>query len=331
MITFIQSSTGVEELFKQYAMLAGVTPEGSRFAIPPQMGTGYLQLEYLPNELKVLILNFSLNDDLFYERPAGSKEFYTLRSRETDVSRKLTTSIDNETAYEAEGKHKSLFLTSCYFDLSYFISKNTHIAAIQIELNKEWMAKYLRMSVYDDILKEYLSLKIKMLDAVIMDADYTAAHQEILSLNKEHPAEVTILHNRIMYLIERFFRELYEQRQQIKYRIRSNSADIDSIIQVESKLSSNLMQPFPSIMQLAKDAGMSPSKLKTLFKKIYGKAMYEHYQERRMIKAKAMLLSSNHSVKEVAMELGFKNISNFSIAFKKQFGSQPHEFTKRGK
>ncbi len=330
MIHFVQSVSGVDELFRQYALVTGAVVKNGRLDLPSKFGSGYLQLQHLPNGLKILILNFTPYDDIFYERPASDKNLYTLRSREADVSSKLSTTIDNETANEPAGKHKSLFLTSHLFDLSYFVSKNSHVAAIHIELNKEWMAKYLHMNVYEDILNEYLSLKIKMLDAVIMDADYTAAHQEILSIDKTHPAEITILHNRVMYIIERFFRELYEQRQQIKYRLRNNPADIDAVIEVESKLSSNFDQPFPSIAQLAKDAGMSPSKLKMLFKKIYGKAMYEHYQERRMIKAKAMLLSGQ-SVKEVAMELGFKNISNFSIAFKKQFGNQPHEFTKRGK
>ncbi|MEN9570610.1 MAG: hypothetical protein RL172_1841 [Bacteroidota bacterium] len=330
MISFVQQKPGTDELFKQFASLSNQPASQNRVNIPPEIGEGYLQLEHLPNGLKVLIGDYTLNQDLFYQRPPGSKEFYTLRSREADVSKSMVTSIDDEEVKEPQGKHKSLYLTNSLLDISTFISKNTRVVFVQIELNKEWMAKYLRMDVYDDILKEYLSLKAKMLHAVIMDADYTNAHQEIISLNKEHPAEVTILHNRIMYIIERFFRELYEQRQQIKYRIRNTASDIDAVIAVETQLNGDNKVQFPSINQLAKDAGMSPSKLKTLFKKIYGKALYEYYQEQRMIKAKAMLLTTN-SVKETAMEFGFKNISNFTLAFKKQFGVLPNEFTKRGK
>jgi AraC-like DNA-binding protein len=39
--------------------------------------------------------------------------------------------------------------------------------------------------------------------------------------------------------------------------------------------------------------------------------------------AKDKLLAGNHSVKEVAMELGYSNLSNFTIAFKKEFGLLP--------
>jgi AraC-like DNA-binding protein len=331
MISFVQNTAGVTELFKQFAATFNGESATGKLNIPPALGTGYLQLEQLPNGLNVLIMNYCLNDDLFYERPPGSREFYTLRSREITVKDSMITSIDNEELKEPVGLHKSLYLTSSLFDISFFVSKNTPVAVIHIELTREWMAKYLHMNVYDDILHEYLSMKIKMLDAVIMDADYGEAHSDILNIDKTHPAEVTILHNRIMYIIERFFTELYEQRKQIKYRLRNNSADIDAIIAIETKLVTSLKEGFPSVNQLAKDAGMSASKLKTLFKKIYGKALFEYFQERRMLKAKAMLLSNHYSVKEAAFDMGFKNISNFTLAFKKQFGSLPHEFTKRGK
>lgn len=331
MISFVQTNPGISDLFKQFAGILKTAPHNGRLNMPESLGMGYLQLEQLPNGLNILIMNYVLNDDLYYERPPGSKEFYTLRSREINVTGSMVTTIDDEELKESAGIHKSLYLTSSLFDISFFVTKNTPVAVIHIELKKEWMAKYLHMNVYDDILHEYLSLKIKMLDAVIMDADYSNAHTDIMNIDKTHPAEVTILHNRAMYIIERFFTELYEQRKQIKYRLRNNSADIDAVIAIESQLITALKKGFPSVNQLAKDAGMSASKLKTLFKKIYGKALFEYYQEQRMMKAKTMLLSAHYSVKEAALELGFKNLSNFTLAFKKQFGVLPHEFTKRGK
>jgi AraC-like DNA-binding protein len=276
-------------------------------------------------------MEFTLNDDLYYERPPGNREFYTLRSREANVSSSLVTEIDHETIQEPQGIHKSLFLTSSFFDFSIIVSKGSHLSSIQIELTKEWMATYLHMNVYDDILHEYLRLKIKMLDAVIMDADYSATQQEILSINRNHPAERTILQNRLMHIIERFFTELYEHRKQLKYKIRKSSADIDTIIRIEADITSETGKEFPSIHVLAKKYGMSPSKLKALFKKIYGKPIYQYHLEWRMQKAKVMLLSGNHSVKETALEAGFKNMSNFSLAFKKQFNALPKDMIRRGK
>jgi len=55
--------------------------------------------------------------------------------------------------------------------------------------------------------------------------------------------------------------------------------------------------------------------------------VYEYFQKIRMQAAKDKLLSGDHSVKEVAMELGYSNLSNFTIAFKKEFGLLPSKIT----
>lgn len=331
MISFIQKQAGVEELLKQFATANHLMIVNDRITIPPSLGKGYLQLEPLPNGLKVLIMDFTLNTDLYFERPPGTREFYTLRSRKADIKGSLVTEIDNESVEEASGIHKSLYLTSSFFDLSVFLTKGSHLSSIQIELTKEWMATYFRMSVYDDILKEYLRLKVQMLDAVIMDADYSTTQEEILSINREHPAEKAILQNRLMHIIERFFTELYEHRKQLKFKIRNSSEDIDAIIRVETEITTGSNNNFPSINELARKHGMSPSKLKALFKKIYGKAIYQYNLEWRMQKAKLMLISGKYSVKETAMEAGFKNMSNFSLAFKKHFNALPKDLIRRGK
>ena len=82
------------------------------------------------------------------------KEFYTLRTRQASIHNNIITGINSEEAHESSGKHKSLLLTSSLLYLSLFISKQTQVRAIHIELNKEWLARYFKMDVYDDILKE---------------------------------------------------------------------------------------------------------------------------------------------------------------------------------
>ena len=68
---------------------------------------------------------------------------------------------------------------------------------------------------------------------------------------------------------------------------------------------------------------MSPSKLKILFKEVFGLPVNRYYQKHRMNKAKAMLLSKKHSVKEAANALGFSSISSFNKAFFKAFEEFP--------
>jgi AraC-like DNA-binding protein len=113
----------------------------------------------------------------------------------------------------------------------------------------------------------------------------------------------------------------------MELKIKMSREEIDQITVVEQELLSNLAQA-PTISQLARQAAMSPSKLKKQFKDVYGMPIYEYFQKNRMQKAREMLLEGNRSVKAVGMELGFSNLSNFSLAFKKEFDELPSELLK---
>jgi len=47
-----------------------------------------------------------------------------------------------------------------------------------------------------------------------------------------------------------------------------------------------------------------------------------------MEKARVMLLSREYSIKDVGYAVGFVNLSNFTLAFKKQFGQLPSDLLK---
>nr|MBP9215318.1 helix-turn-helix transcriptional regulator [Chitinophagaceae bacterium] len=81
----------------------------------------------------------------------------------------------------------------------------------------------------------------------------------------------------------------------------------------------------PGIPKLARMAAMSPSKLKTSFRDVYGLPIYQYFQKHRMNKAKAMLLSQKYNVREVGIDVGFSNLSNFAKAFKKSFDQLPSD------
>ena len=76
---------------------------------------------------------------------------------------------------------------------------------------------------------------------------------------------------------------------------------------------------------VACEMGTNRSKLAASFKCVIGKGVFEWLRERRMIKAKALLLMTELSIQQVAFEVGFDNCANFSTAFKKQYGISPRQ------
>ncbi len=104
-------------------------------------------------------------------------------------------------------------------------------------------------------------------------------------------------------------------------------ADIDrkKVLVAERILIENIGAPFLGIEELAKRVGISPTKLKSDFKLIFGQAIFQYFREKQMACAYSILQSKTQSIKDVALLFGYENASKFSAAFKKQFEVLPSE------
>lgn len=86
---------------------------------------------------------------------------------------------------------------------------------------------------------------------------------------------------------------------------------INDFIELIDKSSS-----IPKVFQCASDLALTPKQLNALTKQVLGKTASEVIKTQFNDKAKALLIQSELSIKEIAQELGFKEVSNFSRFFK---------------
>jgi AraC-like DNA-binding protein len=93
-------------------------------------------------------------------------------------------------------------------------------------------------------------------------------------------------------------------------------------------LSVSLPEKSPVIKELAVCANMSPSKLKRLFKQIFGDSIFSYYQVFRMKEATRLLKEEKLSVSDVGYQLGFTNLSHFSSVFKEHIGMKPKQYSR---
>ncbi|WP_347049141.1 helix-turn-helix domain-containing protein [Flavobacterium olei] len=77
---------------------------------------------------------------------------------------------------------------------------------------------------------------------------------------------------------------------------------------------------------LARLCGLNTFKVKTGFKSIYGKSVFEYIRGKRMEHASLLLLEGGNTISEVAYLLGYQYVQHFSTAFKKHFGVRPAKF-----
>lgn len=104
--------------------------------------------------------------------------------------------------------------------------------------------------------------------------------------------------------------------------------DSSSMILAKDYILRNLNQPL-TIAQIARFICQSESSLKRNFKTAHGLTIYQFIQSSRIWKAKELFDKGNYSVKQVAHQIGYSNISHFSKAFKKHLSHTPSEYLKR--
>lgn len=84
-----------------------------------------------------------------------------------------------------------------------------------------------------------------------------------------------------------------------------------------------------SVQDVADALGLGYHSLRKKFKHTTGQSIGQFLTETKMEKAKILFQRTNLSVKEIAFQVGFKDPSHFSKAFKKYVGVPPWEFKHR--
>ena len=80
---------------------------------------------------------------------------------------------------------------------------------------------------------------------------------------------------------------------------------------------------------LARKQRVGYSYFRKMFKKYTGVSPGQYHLQLRVMRAKELLVSTDKSIKDICLELGFQTIHYFSLIFKKKTGMNPSEFRKR--
>ena len=141
----------------------------------------------------------------------------------------------------------------------------------------------------------------------------------------QHPFRELFTIRNISILVEYLFQQFKVMEKLSKEGNYLSSQDTHSLSKVEVHLCSNYKKEFPGIEKLSRISAMSPTSLKTKFKKYYGETLFGYYQKNKLEHARK-LLDNKVPVKVVATEIGYSNPSHFTLAFKKEYGFSPWHY-----
>lgn len=212
---------------------------------------------------------------------------------------------------------------------------NTHFKGqksifFTIYLSKDWVNRNLAVNgqLHHQFLQDFFDSDKDCIFLPNFLEEKKGLYQNLVNsiLNKDENGvkDLLLLKSRTFEIISSFMTKL-DQFDANSVQHSLPEKDKRKLIKVEYLLGKAIFDIFPSIQYLAKEVGVSETKLKSDFKSMYGSTIFQYYKKKQMLYAKEIMQTSNASVKEIAYTLNYNNQSKFAAAFKKIHGHLPSE------
>ncbi len=305
------------------ALAINYEPNADFLIITPPAGKGIYKTINLFDELKVLLVDVAINQPVIIKREKTAESYFLLHFDDVFITDTAILKVDDEVLQKTNTRHSVARLTCNIFSNIEEGPASLHLKSVKVLFNEKWLKKYMGMDANDDVLQKYLSLKTESFDIEQLDAEYLALMDDLWNAKKDDPLQNLFLQNRVTLLIERFFTRLYSKVNLLQGKFNLSTEVIQKMIRVEHVLSDDFTNLPPTIDEFSKMVSMSSTMLKRSFKTMYGDSIYAYYQKQRLQKANELLLSGKYNVKQTAEAVGFNNVSNFTLAFKKQYKKLP--------
>jgi AraC-like DNA-binding protein len=290
--------------------------------IPSHIGSGFMKAIALPGGMSVLISDVKFREDVILNRSSFNGDYYVLQFNEA-VETPTLYSTPRSDAFNLV--KQMVLLTNTKVATRYFIPANARLISYRIIFHRKHLLQFFDEQVIEDLLSKYFSGFVQAGSIEPLDVEYRALLKQLIYEHITHPLSVNFIQNRTLLLIEKFLLKVSIQEKDSTEKLKFSDNEIVRLMKIESMLVNDFSVTPPNINYLSKICAMSPTKLKTDFKKLYGVPIYEYYQKNRMQRAKLLLMEGKYSIKEVGIKVGYSNLSHFAGSFKKEFGLLPSE------
>jgi AraC-like DNA-binding protein len=321
MIRFTYTIGSMESFVETFAREIGVPVHNHQLRFPPEYANGYIKSINLPNGISMLLIDFTLHTELYFRRSGSpDQDFFVFCCEEYKIPDQVEFSVGQGIPPSKMTARSALYMVSSLSDFEVHARAGTELRGVRMQIPSTLLKHYFKLGADEDVLSRYLTLRNQSLMLKEVDFESRLIMEELLA---EGAAGGLFYESRSLRLLENFFAWLYKQwSHDGNTASKLSRSEIDLMVQVEKDLLEDLaLAPF--IEDLARKHALSSARLKKLFKEVHGLSIYQHFQKNRMQKAREILFEKKMPIKEVALELGYENASNFSTAFKKQFGILP--------
>jgi AraC-like DNA-binding protein len=311
----------VPDILLKFAHLLGTEVINNRLEIPEGCGSGYCKGYVFNAHIRMLISNYELREDFIVENPGTDSTKRMLFFKFQNIFPKA----QNIPTVGHLGGAPSVLIGTSRMNTDELIAIHTNTAVINLEVDADYLKDLFEMPERSSVLQSLL----KNTEPLLFEQAVYPSLQQIVNHIVTEPVSETFqlffLKIKAEELICRLLIELEKRDEKQLYPL--NSHDLQTIYKIKAQMLDHLDVP-PVIEELAAAAGMSATKLKRLFRQIFGSSIFNYYQQFRMHEAARLLKEEKRSVSETGYRLGFVNLSHFSRVFFEHIGMKPKQYSR---
>ncbi|AZQ65043.1 AraC family transcriptional regulator [Flammeovirga pectinis] len=217
------------------------------------------------------------------------------------------------------------FSTNSKDSLNFDFYINKPVKFISVRLRNDYYQELINES---ETLKKLFSPNAPFYVFEEFNALLGSAFLRAFAIKQSSSYKVVLMHSVGIHLAAEFFDKLSQREflaEENKYPLSTKS-----VFQARAILTTRWDKEL-TIDVLARECGLSASRLRTLYKQVFGITIHQFHNDVKLDVGRTMLLEGDKTISMIGVELGFSSASHFTTAFKKKYDITPKEYQNKNK
>ncbi|MCY1721581.1 AraC family transcriptional regulator [Prolixibacteraceae bacterium Z1-6] len=310
---------GVENYLDALEKLFGGTRTNSSYEVHTGGNRMNVSIVKLLPEFEIILFQQFLQKKIYATRlPDDRSDFYHL----TLINEgQITRQNPNEQLQAEAGSSMGLFFHNGLFPLNTVHPARIEIRSVSVKFSKEAVCQIIPEA--DNLLQSLFPDNKPIWYHTHVSSELERMAEDIFFLEKADFGSRALIMSKGLELFTLLLSSLNKQLQKEDLH-GLHIDDYKRIMKIKNYLLSKVEEKI-SMDEIAVEYGISTSKLKRDFNTVFDSSVSKFHTHAKMDEALRRLRSGKYSVTEVGYDLGYQNVSKFSLMFKKVKGINPKE------
>ncbi|SEI56963.1 AraC-type DNA-binding protein [Dyadobacter sp. SG02] len=327
-MTFEFSAGAGVDFLADFSKQFGLPVLGDELRIPAKMGQGNIRRIDLGEDFRLHIHQYTLREEFVLKRiaPEASSDLVTVIFYSAAFPNNFLS--NREGSFNCTKTHAaSVEVSSGDLSSEIRFPPGHEIHFTSVGVGAALLRELLGPTEPNQLIETVTKANSTFLYHLLMVPDFERTLRSLFESENADPLQRFYYKVKAQELLYQVFSKLAQRED--KKHCQLNNFDAGMLMTVRDTLVADLSVP-PQLRDLAKLANMSETKLKQLFRQVFGDSIYNYYQTARMEEAASMLRQPGLTVSQVGYQLGFTNLSHFGRLFAKHHGKTPKKFQSVG-